>query len=67
MFRAQPYLQDSEEREEGGTPAIVEAVRAGMTVQLKEAVGCEFIAEREETLMRRVRAWMAQAGRYSVL
>ena len=31
-----------------------------MTLQLKEAVGCDFIAEREETLMRRVRGWMAQ-------
>ena len=48
----------SEEREEGGTPAIVEAVRAGITLQLKEAVGCEFIAEREELLMRKVRNWL---------
>ena len=38
----------------------METVRAGMTLQLKEAVGCDFIAEREETLMRRVRGWMAQ-------
>ena len=37
----------------------MEAVRAGLTLQLKEAVGCEIIAEREETLMRRVRGWMA--------
>ena len=48
----------SEEREEGGTPAIVKAVRAGITLQLKEAVGCDFIAEREESLMRKVRNWM---------
>lgn len=30
------YLKDIEEREEGGTPAIVESVRAGMVFQLKE-------------------------------
>ena len=48
-------------REEGGTPAIVEAVRAGMAVQLKEAAAAAqgFIGEREDALMRRVRARMA--------
>lgn len=30
------YLKDIEEREEGGTPAIVESIRAGMVFQLKE-------------------------------
>ena len=33
-------------------------MRAGITLQLKEAVGCDFIAEREESLMRKVRNWM---------
>ena len=30
------YLDDIEEREEGGTPAIVESIRTGMVFQLKE-------------------------------
>ena len=30
------YLESIEEREEGGTPAIVESIRAGMVFQLKE-------------------------------
>ena len=30
------YLKDIEEREEGGTPAIVESIRAGMVFQLKQ-------------------------------
>ena len=33
------YLADPEHREEGGTPAIVESIRAGLVFQLKEAVG----------------------------
>ena len=33
------YLSDIEHREEGGTPAIVESIRAGLVFQLKEAVG----------------------------
>ena len=31
------YLADIEHREEGGTPAIVESIRAGLVFQLKEA------------------------------
>src|SRR5689334_3459723 len=37
------YLEDPEHREEGGTPAIVESIRAGLVFQLKEAVGLEVI------------------------
>ena len=47
------YDPDPEHREEGGTPAIVESIRAGLVFQLKEAVGVEAIREREETFIRR--------------
>lgn len=47
------YLRDIEEREEGGTPAIVESIRAGMVFQLKEAVGTDNIEEREDELCRK--------------
>ena len=30
------YVKDIEEREEGGTPAIVESIRAGLTFHIKE-------------------------------
>ena len=46
------YLQEVEQREEGGTPAIVESVRAGMVFQLKDAVGVTSIQERDEQLCR---------------
>ena len=41
-------------REEGGTPAIVGSIRAGLAVQLKEAVGSEEIMTREERTVERV-------------
>ncbi|HHH27790.1 MAG TPA: aminotransferase class V-fold PLP-dependent enzyme, partial [Polyangiaceae bacterium] len=41
------YLADPEVREEGGTPAIVESIRAGLVFQLKEAVGHDVIREHE--------------------
>lgn len=40
---AHRYLSDPVHREEGGTPAIIESIRAGLTFQLKEAVGWERI------------------------
>ena len=47
------YLTDIEHREEGGTPAIVESIRAGLVFGLKEAVGAEAIRDREEDLIGR--------------
>ena len=52
------YLADPEHREEGGTPAIVESIRAGLAFQLKERVGSETIRELEEDFIgRAMRAW----------
>ena len=48
-------------REEGGTPAIVDSIRAGLVFQLKEAVGLETIRAHEEHYLRRaVEAWQAE-------
>jgi hypothetical protein len=43
-------------REEGGTPGIVESVRAGLVVALKEAVGTDLIQEREQRFLHRALA-----------
>ncbi|UCG40320.1 MAG: aminotransferase class V-fold PLP-dependent enzyme [Acidimicrobiia bacterium] len=55
------YFDDIEHREEGGTPAIVESIRAGLIFQLKEAVGPEVIQAREERLVHRaIHEWEQQ-------
>jgi len=52
------YLDEIEHREEGGTPAIIESIRAGLVFQLKEAVGWETIRELEHGFIRRaITAW----------
>ncbi len=52
------YLDDPTHREEGGTPAIIESIRAGLVFQLKEAVGTETIrAQEDRHLARAVEAW----------
>lgn len=57
------YLQDPTRREEGGTPAIIESIRAGLVFQLKEAVGESLIREREESFIRRaIERWDANPG-----
>ena len=47
------YLDDPVAREEGGTPGIVESIRAGLVVGLKQAVGTDLIQAREERFWRR--------------
>jgi selenocysteine lyase/cysteine desulfurase len=47
------YLADPEHREEGGTPAIVESIRAGLVFQLKGRIGVDTIREREHSFIRR--------------
>ena len=52
------YLDDPVHREEGGTPAIVESIRAGLVFQLKQAVGVDTIKAHEEAYWRAaVQAW----------
>lgn len=46
------FWQDPELREEGGTTALVEVVRAGLVMQLKESVGPPAIMAREEKITR---------------
>ena len=54
------YIEDPEHREEGGTPAIIESIRAGLVFQLREAVGCDAIHDRERAFTRAaIEAWEA--------
>ena len=57
------YYDDPEHREEGGTPAIIESIRAGLVFQLKAAVGTELIQAHEDALLERaVEAWREEPG-----
>jgi len=52
------YLDVIEEREEGGTPDIVGAIRAGLVFQLKQAVGeATILAHERAAIERAVTAW----------
>jgi selenocysteine lyase/cysteine desulfurase len=47
------YLTDAVAREEGGTPDIIGAIRAGLVFQLKEPVGTDVIQACEERFWKR--------------
>ena len=54
------YLTDPVHREEGGTPAIIEAIRAGLVFQLKQAIGAQTIEQREHDFVTRaIASWSA--------
>ncbi len=51
------FVKDVETREDGGTPAFLQTIRAALAIRLKEQMGVDRIAEREHELL--VRAFEA--------
>ncbi len=61
------YLPEPEHREEGGTPAIIESIRAGLVFQLKQAIGVETIRHAEERFLSRAVATWSQEPAIEIL
>lgn len=47
------FIDDHERREEGGTPAIIESIRAGLVFKLQQEVGTDEIERREHAFVQR--------------
>ncbi|WP_410604683.1 aminotransferase class V-fold PLP-dependent enzyme [Amycolatopsis sp. lyj-90] len=47
------YVTDAAHREEGGTPAVVESIRAGLAFGLQQAIGAQTVHDREQSFLRR--------------
>jgi len=45
------YIDNAERREEGGTPAIIESIRAGLVFKLQQKVGTDTIGQLEEAFV----------------
>lgn len=57
------YTDDVERREEGGTPAIVESIRAGLVFKLQQAVGLDAIEQREQDFVERaITRWSTRSN-----
>lgn len=61
------YLLNHEEREEGGTPDIVGAIRAGLVFQLKEAVSTTTILSIEQRLQSKAMSRFLSCPNISIL
>jgi selenocysteine lyase/cysteine desulfurase len=61
------YIEDLEHREEGGTPAIVESIRAGLVFKLQQEVGTGEIEARESGFVRRAIARLSQCRNIEIL
>ncbi|MCW3463495.1 aminotransferase class V-fold PLP-dependent enzyme [Chitinophaga nivalis] len=46
------YAENITEREDGGTPPFLQGIKAAMCIRLKEAMGVENIARREEEMLQ---------------
>ncbi|MCD4793461.1 MAG: aminotransferase class V-fold PLP-dependent enzyme [Bacteroidales bacterium] len=46
------YLENIEDREDGGTPAFLQTMRVALTIRLKEKMGIKNILEREHQLLQ---------------
>jgi len=61
------YITDPAHREEGGTPAIIESIRAGLVFKLKSAVGESAIEERERSFVERAISSWSEHPQISIL
>jgi len=51
-WKDREYINNIEQREDGGTPPIIQGIKAAMCIQLKEQMGVENIRRREEEMLQ---------------
>ena len=48
------YVDDIEEREDGGTPPFLQAIRTALAIKLKEKIGTKKMLQREEEIIKNI-------------
>lgn len=61
------YIEDPVRREEGGTPAIVESIRAGLVFQLQQKIGTKNIEALEKSFMEKALSRWKQHSNVEIL
>lgn len=61
------YHEDIEAREDGGTPGVLQLLRAALAVRLKETMGVERMAQREREIVEHVFLRLADVPRVVIL
>ena len=66
-WKAREYVTDIELREDGGTPPVLQAIKAAMCIRLKEEMGVENMLRREEELLKIAFGRLAEMTNVTVL
>jgi len=61
------YVPDLREREDGGTPGFLQAIRAALAIDLKEQMRPELMREREDELLERLLRGLEQVPGIEIL
>lgn len=61
------YCQDIEVREDGGTPAFLQTIKAALAIKLKEEMGISNISKREERLLKLLVSGLVQVPNLEIL
>ena len=61
------FTSDIERREEGGTPAIIESIRAGLVFKLQQSVTTDVIERLEGSFIQRAMARMSKCEQVEIL
>lgn len=61
------YLEDIEAREDGGTPAFLQTMRAALAIRLKEQMGCSKIHQREQELLTKAFSELQKINNLKIL
>jgi selenocysteine lyase/cysteine desulfurase len=61
------YITDIEQREDGGTPPILQGIKAAMCIRLKEQMGTNNMLKREAEILKLAFARLAQMDNVQVL
>ncbi|MDW7690416.1 aminotransferase class V-fold PLP-dependent enzyme [Flammeovirgaceae bacterium SG7u.111] len=61
------YVDDIEAKEDGGTPAFLQTIRAALSIRLKEEMGVEKMLEREEEILDIIWPELTKAPKLHIL
>ena len=66
-WKERKYVTDIESREDGGTPPVLQGIKAAMCIRLKEDMGTNNILQREEELLKIAFARLSEMTGVTVL
>ena len=61
------YIDNIEDREDGGTPGFLQAIKIALSIRLKDAMGVNNILEREHQLNARIFSKLEKIGNLNIL